>query len=92
MALKGMIVALAAIAAITPASAQPDSGAIEPKYQSPPTTTAPPGTPTTRYCMRVVITGNAVEPVRCWTRDQWAEQGVDVDRDWPSEGVRVIEA
>ena len=51
---------------------------------------APAGTAATRYCMRIELTGNIVEPVRCWTRDQWAEQGVDVDEEWAREGIRVI--
>ena len=54
---------------------------------------APPGTPTTRYCMRIeAVTGTRLETVKCWTRDEWAEQGVDVDKDWPKEGVRVLES
>ena len=52
---------------------------------------APTGTPDTRYCMKVELTGNVVQPVKCWTREQWAAQGVDVDRDWPREGVRTID-
>jgi uncharacterized protein YjhX (UPF0386 family) len=36
------------------------------------------------------ITGSRVEPVRCWTRQMWAEQGVDVDKDWAKEGVAVL--
>lgn len=53
---------------------------------------APAGTTETRYCMRIqAMTGSRIETTRCWTRDQWAEQGVDVDKDWPSEGVRVID-
>lgn len=51
---------------------------------------APEGTATTRYCMRVTLTGHVIEPIRCWTRDQWAEQGVDLDREWAREGVKVI--
>lgn len=52
---------------------------------------APAGTPGTRYCMRVeAFTGTLVEQVKCWTRREWAEQGVDVDRDWAREGVRTI--
>lgn len=52
--------------------------------------TAPPGTPETRYCMRIAAgTGTLVEQVRCWTRDHWSRQGVDVDKDWPKEGVRI---
>lgn len=54
-------------------------------------TTAPPGGPETRYCMRVEPqTGSRIESVECWTRDEWAEGGVDVDHDWAKEGVRVL--
>jgi hypothetical protein len=53
--------------------------------------TAPPGTPDTRYCMWIAAsTGTLVEQVRCLTRDQWTRQGVDLDKDWPKEGVRTI--
>ena len=51
---------------------------------------APSGTADTRYCMKIETTGNVVQRVKCWTREQWAEQGVDVDKDWPREGVRVL--
>jgi hypothetical protein len=52
---------------------------------------APAGTPDTRYCMRIeAATGSRLERIRCWTRDEWAAQGVDLDRDWPTEGVRTI--
>ena len=52
---------------------------------------APAGTPQTRYCMRIeAVTGTRLETVKCWTREEWAEQGVDVDTDWPKEGVAVI--
>ena len=45
-----------------------------------------------RYCLRVEpVAGTLIERVRCWTRGQWADQGVDVDREWPKEGVEVIE-
>ena len=54
---------------------------------------APPASPEARYCMRVeAITGSRLETIQCWTREEWAAQGVDVDKDWPKEGVRVIEA
>ena len=92
MARTALAVALGVIVAAAPLSAQPDSGLIEPDVSAPPTTTAPPGTRDTKYCMRVELTGYVSEPVRCWTRAEWAEQGVDVDRDWADEGVRVIEA
>jgi hypothetical protein len=41
--------------------------------------------------MRVeASTGTLIESVICWTRAEWAEQGVDVDKDWDKEGVAVI--
>jgi hypothetical protein len=53
---------------------------------------APPAGPNAKYCLRVgPVTGNLVEVVRCWTRDQWSEQGVDVDKEWAENGVSVRE-
>ena len=89
MAHKGLIFALGMMVAASPLSAsQPDFGPIE--NGKSPIATAPAGTPDTRYCMRIELTGNIIEPVRCWTRWEWAEQGVDVDKEWAKEGVRVI--
>ena len=52
---------------------------------------APPGTPYTRYCLRVdPITGSHLETIECRTREDWAELGVDVDQEWAQNGVRVI--
>ena len=56
----------------------------------PPSAPAPPGGPATLYCLHVTITGNIAEPVECWTRDEWADQGVDVDREWAKNGVRTL--
>lgn len=53
--------------------------------------TAPSGTAATKYCMRLeALTGSRVEQVKCWTREDWASQGVDVDRDWAANGVRTV--
>ena len=52
---------------------------------------APADSPGARYCMHVgPVTGSLAETIQCWTRDEWAEQGVDLDREWPKEGVAVI--
>lgn len=52
---------------------------------------APGGSASTKYCMRLeAFTGSNVERVKCWTREDWANQGVDVDRDWAANGVRTI--
>lgn len=52
---------------------------------------APPGTPTTRYCLRVdPITGTRIETIQCRTREDWADLDVDVDQEWAANGVRVL--
>jgi len=57
-----------------------------------PGTGAPAAGPNARYCLRVEpVTGSRIESVRCWTREEWTELGVDIDKDWAKEGVRVIE-
>ncbi|MEA3062847.1 MAG: hypothetical protein QOJ94_2628 [Sphingomonadales bacterium] len=53
---------------------------------------APAAGPNARYCLRVEpVTGSLIGGVRCWTRQEWAELGLDVDKEWAKEGVRVIE-
>jgi hypothetical protein len=71
------VVALAITAAAQPLPAPPIA--------------APAAGPDARYCLRVgPVTGSLVEQVRCWTREAWAQQGVDVDREWAKEGVAVL--
>ena len=78
MARKELAVALTLIATASPLSAAAQ---------------APAAPPHARYCMRVEpVTGSRIESIECWTRDEWAAQGVDVDKDWPKEGVRVLDA
>ncbi|MBA2918807.1 hypothetical protein GON01_12960 [Sphingomonas sp. MAH-20] len=82
MAHRKLVWALSLLAAAAPAWAAPED--------RPRPATAPPGTAETRYCMWIApFTGTLIEQVKCWTREQWARQGVDVDKDWPREGVRV---
>ena len=83
MARKTLVVALGMIAAASPATAS---------IQQPAETMgSPEGTPETLYCMRIeAIVGSRLEEVKCWTRQQWAENEVDVDQDWAKEGVAVI--
>jgi hypothetical protein len=55
-------------------------------------TGAPAAGPDARYCLRVEpVTGSRMERIRCWTRERWAGMGVDLDREWAKEGVRVLE-
>ena len=83
MAHRGLILAFSMIAAASPLSAR--------VQDRDPQMLAPAGTPQTRYCMHIeAITGSRIEEVKCWTREEWAEQGVDVDKDWAREGVRTI--
>ena len=83
MAHKILAVALSMIAATSPLLAsQPETAQATP---------APAGNADTKYCLRVEpLTGSNIETIRCWTRDQWAEQGVDGDKEWAKEGVRVV--
>lgn len=81
MAHKQLIFALSMIVAVTPAAASLQSVPVG----------APPGGPNTQYCMRVEpFTGSRIETIQCWTRQEWADQGVDVDKDWAENGVRVL--
>ena len=83
MALKELALALSVIAAATPVSAT--------VQEQVPAGGAPAGTSETLYCMHIeAVTGSRLERVKCWTRAQWAENGVDVDRDWAKEGVSTI--
>jgi hypothetical protein len=80
MALNELTLALSLAAAVsqTQASPQPGMG-------------APPGTPETRYCLRVdPLIGSHIETVQCKTRDEWAMLGLDVDQEWAENGVKVI--
>ena len=84
MSHKKLAVAFSLIVAASPGVAQTDG--------SNPMTVAPEAGPDARYCMRIeAVTGSRVETVRCWTRRQWAEQGVDLDEEWAKEGVSVKE-
>jgi len=77
-----LIIALGMIAAASPASAT---------VQDPQAEGAPDGTSETRYCMHIeAVTGSRIEKLKCWTRDEWAQHDVDLDQDWPKEGVRTI--
>ena len=81
MALKPLAAALGLIAAASPAAIHEPGTPIA----------APAGTPDTLYCMHIeAVTGSRLEEVKCWTRAEWADRGVDVDRDWAKEGVSVI--
>ena len=82
MAHTALIAALNAIVASSAAVAQPEQvqGA-----------GAPSAPPDALYCLKTEpVTGTRLEDVQCWTREQWAEQEVDLDKEWAKEGVSVI--
>ena len=83
MAHKTLLVALSLIVTAAPVMAtEPDPDM---------TAGAPAAGPNAKYCMHIeAATGSRLETIRCWTRQEWAEQGVDVDHDWAKEGVSVI--
>ena len=80
---KGLIAVLGIIVAASPvAASQPDLT---------PATGAPPGTPATRYCLRVEPSPAAASRrSNAGPANEWADQGVDVDKEWAKEGVRVL--
>jgi hypothetical protein len=83
MARTELIIVLGMIAAASPASAT---------NQDPALAIAPTAGPDAQYCLRIeAITGTRLEQVKCWTRQEWAEQEVDVDKEWAKEGVAVID-
>lgn len=64
---------------------------LQPQGSATPTTPAPPGTPETRYCLRVdPLPGSRMETVLCKTRGEWAALEIDVDQEWAENGVKVI--
>jgi hypothetical protein len=82
MAHKALVLVLGMIVAASPVMAATS--------EPPPTTPAPAGSAETRYCLHVApVTGSLVETVQCWTRDEWAEQDVDIDQVWAKDGVRI---
>jgi hypothetical protein len=79
MAHKYLIAALGLLAAATPLSAS--------VYDNPAGDT-PTASANGKFCLRVeAITGSRIETVQCMTREEWAAQGVDLDREWAKEGV-----
>ena len=82
MAYKALILPLTFLAAASPVAAS---------VQDSQWSGAPEGTSETKYCMRVeAVTGTRIEEIKCWTRTEWADRGVDVDVYWAKEGVRTI--
>jgi hypothetical protein len=77
MAHKALVIALASLAA------SPAVAAVQ--HPASPT---PIANARGEYCLKVApMTGSNVETVRCWTREEWADQDVDVDKEWAENGI-----
>lgn len=87
MAHRKLVIALGLIVAASPAS-------VAAQFADPPLMiSAAAASDPDRYCMRLeAFTGGVIETVQCWTRLEWADQGVDVDKEYPKEGVAVIKS
>jgi len=84
MANKYLLIALGLAVAATPAS-------VAAQFADPPLKiSADAAADSKLYCMHVDITGTVAERVECWTRAEWADQGVDVDKEYPKNGVRTL--
>jgi len=43
------------------------------------------------YCLKMEpITGTRIGSVLCWTRQEWADNDIDLDKAWAEDGVEVI--
>jgi hypothetical protein len=52
----------------------------------------PPGTPYTRYCLRMdPVIGSRIETIQCRTREEWADLDIDLDHEWAQNGVGVVD-
>ena len=84
MAYKELLAVLSICVAAAPLSATANP---PPPAESP----APTDGADTKYCLRVdPLTGSIVQTVQCWTRAEWADQDVDVDKEWALNGVSII--
>lgn len=85
MAHRELVAALGLIVAVLPGSAAA-------QFADPPIAISPAAaSDPDKYCMRVdPFTGQFVQTVQCWTRAEWADQGVDVDKEYPKNGVATI--
>ena len=84
MAHKYLLMALGLIAAASPAT-------VAAQFADPPLPISAAAVSDSKlYCMHLeALTGTSVERVVCWTRVEWADQGVDVDKEWSENGVRT---
>ena len=55
------------------------------------TTGAPDAPEGALYCLKMEpITGTRIGSILCWTRQEWADNDIDLDKAWAEDGVEVI--
>lgn len=81
MAWKNVLITAAAMVA-SPAWASQEASAPE---------GAPPASDEALYCLRMEpIVGTRIGTVMCSTRQEWADNDIDIDAVWAEDGVRVV--
>lgn len=59
--------------------------------QTPAPEGAPPASEGALYCLKMEpITGTRIGSILCWTRQEWADNDIDLDKAWAEDGVEVI--
>lgn len=82
MAWKTVLIVPALAAAATPAWASQDATEGD---------GAPPAAENALYCLKMEpITGTRIGSILCWTRQEWADNDIDLDEAWGEDGVEVI--
>lgn len=86
MAWKSILLASIIVAGAMPVSASQSDPSDDATVQRAPD--APEGA---LYCLKMEpITGTRIGSILCWTREQWAENDIDLDKAWAEDGVEVI--
>ena len=84
MAWKRILLASILIAGATPTAASQAHDHVV-------TTGAPDAPEGALYCLKMEpITGTRIGSILCWTRQQWADNDIDLDKAWAEDGVEVI--
>ena len=86
MALKQILLASILVAGAIPAAASqsdPNDDVV--------TARAPDAPEGALYCLKMEpITGTRIGSVLCWTRQEWTDNDIDLDKAWAEDGVEVI--
>ena len=79
------------LASVLAAGAVPIAASQSDHHQDAVTVGAPDAPEGALYCLKMEpITGTRIGSVLCWTRQEWAENDIDLDKAWAEDGVEVI--